>query len=101
MLPYAEPQDWAKSFEEHDLNKVVWEATMDERMSIYWHDALFVEADRVFPGIRHTNAGRHRISSADTSFRGDALCFRDTLGAFDARTTASLQHAAVQVHVGP
>ena len=33
MLPFAEPQDWAESFEEHDFDKVVWEATMLERMS--------------------------------------------------------------------
>ena len=28
-------------------------------MSLYWRDALFTEADKVFPGIRHTNAGRY------------------------------------------
>ena len=39
--------------------QVVWEATMVELMSVYWHDALFVEADKIFPGIRHTNAGRY------------------------------------------
>ena len=37
----------------------VWEAVMVERMSLYWRDALFTEADKVFPGIRHANAGRY------------------------------------------
>ena len=33
MLPFAEPQDWAESFEEHDRDRVAWEAAMLERMS--------------------------------------------------------------------
>ena len=46
---------------------------MAERMSIYWHDALCTEANKVFPGIRHANAGRYvwrtstRISSSQLS----------------------------------
>jgi hypothetical protein len=60
MLQYSEqPPHWDESFEEHDLDKVIWEAVMAERMSLYWRDALFTEADKVFPGIRHTNAGRY------------------------------------------
>ena len=59
MIPYSEPQDFGESFEEHDLDLVAWEATMVERMSLYWRDALFTEAEKVFPGIRHTNAGRY------------------------------------------
>jgi hypothetical protein len=34
MIPYSEPQDFPESFEEHDLDKVVWEATMAERAYI-------------------------------------------------------------------